>query len=126
MPFKVSKKSSQPGARLGELAVENGVIKTPFFMTIATQGSVKGLTAAEMEALGAQILLSNTYHLWLRPGEDIVAAAGGLHKFMKWDKPILTDSGGYQVFSLSKMRKLRSDGVEFQSHLNGIFRLASH
>jgi len=88
-------------------------------MPIATAGAIKGLAATEMKRLGAQILLANTYHLWLRPGENVVAQAGGLHEFMKWDGPILTDSGGYQVFSLAKTRKLLPDGVEFQSHLDG-------
>ncbi|PIZ72819.1 tRNA guanosine(34) transglycosylase Tgt [Candidatus Peregrinibacteria bacterium CG_4_10_14_0_2_um_filter_43_11] len=106
-------------ARRGTLKTAHGEIQTPFFMTIGTAGAVKGLLPSEVRALGGQIILSNTYHLHLRPGEDIVAKAGGLHKFMNWDGPILTDSGGYQVFSLAKIRKLKDDGVEFQSHLNG-------
>ncbi|MFC1617767.1 tRNA guanosine(34) transglycosylase Tgt [Patescibacteria group bacterium] len=119
MSFKVFTKSDESLARLGKLETGHGDLQTPFFMPIATQGAIKGITSAELVSIGAQIALSNTYHLWLRPGEDIIAKAGGLHKFMRWNKPILTDSGGYQVFSLAKMRKLQSDGVEFQSHLNG-------
>jgi len=115
--FKLTGKSGN--ARLGTLKTVHGKIDTPFFMPIATVGAIKGLTTDEIKDSGAQILLSNTYHLHLRPGEDIVKKAGGLHKFMNWDGPILTDSGGYQVFSLSKIRKLKDDGVEFQSHLDG-------
>ncbi|MFH1012283.1 MAG: tRNA guanosine(34) transglycosylase Tgt [Candidatus Peregrinibacteria bacterium] len=115
--FKLFKTSG--GARCGTLKTAHGTIETPFFMPIATAGAIKGLTTDEIRDLGAQILLSNTYHLHLRPGEDLIKKAGGLHKFMNWSGPILTDSGGYQVFSLSKMRKLKDDGVEFQSHLDG-------
>jgi len=115
--FKLLKTSGS--ARLGTLKTAHGKIDTPFFMPIATTGAIKGLTTDEAKDLGAQILLSNTYHLHLRPGEDIIKKAGGLHKFMNWNGPILTDSGGYQVFSLSKIRKLKDDGVEFQSHLDG-------
>jgi len=106
-------------ARHGILKTTRGEIQTPFFMTIGTVGAIKGLVPDEIRNLGGQVILSNTYHLHLRPGEDIVAKAGGLHKFMNWDGPILTDSGGYQVFSLAKIRKLKEDGVEFQSHLDG-------
>lgn len=115
--FKLLKTSGK--ARRGQLKTTHGNIETPFFMPIATAGAVKGLTTEAMRQLGAQILLSNTYHLHLRPGEELIERAGGLHKFMNWDGPILTDSGGYQVFSLSKIRKLKDDGVEFQSHLDG-------
>ncbi len=115
--FKLTGKSGN--ARTGTLKTAHGKIDTPFFMPIATTGAIKGLTTDEVRDLGAQILLSNTYHLHLRPGEDVIKKAGGLHKFMNWDGPILTDSGGYQVFSLSKIRKLKDDGVEFQSHLDG-------
>jgi len=115
--FKVVKKSGS--ARLGTLKTAHGKVETPFFMTIATAGAVKGLLPEEVKELGGRVLLANTYHLHLRPGEDVVKKAGGLHKFMNWNGPILTDSGGYQVFSLSKMRKLKADGVEFQSHLDG-------
>lgn len=119
MSFKVTKKSICSSARVGALNLPHGVVPTPFFMPIATQAAVKGLSPADLEAIGADIVLSNTYHLWLRPGEKVIKRADGLHKFMRWDKPILTDSGGYQVFSLAKIRKTRRDGVEFQSHLDG-------
>ncbi|MFC1721397.1 tRNA guanosine(34) transglycosylase Tgt [Patescibacteria group bacterium] len=119
MSFSLQKSSAKSSARLGELELAHGQIATPFFMPIATQGAIKGLTTMEMKDLGAQILLANTYHLWLRPGEDVVAKAGGLQEFMKWDGPILTDSGGYQVFSLAKIRQIEDGGIEFQSHIDG-------
>lgn len=106
-------------ARRGVLKTAHGEIQTPFFMTIGTVGAVKGLTPDEIKEIGGQVILSNTYHLHLRPGEETIEKAGGLHKFMNWNGPILTDSGGYQIFSLSKIRKLKEDGVEFQSHLDG-------
>jgi queuine tRNA-ribosyltransferase len=106
-------------ARRGTLQTAHGIIQTPFFMTIGTVGAIKGILPEEVRQCGGEVVLSNTYHLHLRPGEGIVAKAGGLHKFMHWDGAILTDSGGYQVFSLSKIRKLKADGVEFQSHLDG-------
>jgi len=114
--LKQSKKSQ---ARLGKVVTAHGVIKTPFFMPIATKAAVKTLSAADVDHLGADIILSNTYHLYLQPGLEILKKAGGLHKFMNWDKPILTDSGGFQVFSLSKIRKIIEGGVEFQSHIHG-------
>jgi len=117
--FKIIKKSSYSQARLGKLKTGHGTIKTPFFMPIATQGSVKGLTPIQIKDSGAQIVLSNTYHLFLRPGLSVIKKAGGLHKFMNWPGPILTDSGGYQVFSLSKKRKINDKGVEFQSEIDG-------
>ena len=107
------------GARRGRLHTPHGVIETPIFMPVGTQATVKTFTPDELKMCGAQIILSNTYHLHLRPGEDLVAEAGGLHKFMNWDRPILTDSGGFQVFSLSELRNLTEDGVEFRSHLDG-------
>jgi len=110
---------SSGNARRGLLKTAHGEIQTPFFMTIGTSAAVKGLLPEEVKELGGQIILANTYHLHLRPGEDVIEKAGGLHKFMNWDGPILTDSGGYQVFSLAKIRKLKDDGVEFQSHLDG-------
>ncbi len=115
--FKLTQKSDN--ARRGTLKTAHGKIQTPFFMPIATGGAIKGLIPDEIRDFGGQIILANTYHLHLRPGEDVVKKAGGLHKFMNWDGPILTDSGGYQVFSLAKIRKLKKDGVEFQSHLDG-------
>lgn len=101
------------------MVTAHGVLQTPFFMPIATKGAVKTLSSADMEKLNAQILLSNTYHLYLRPGMKVIENYKGLHNFMNWQKPILTDSGGYQVFSLSKMRKITEEGVEFQSHIDG-------
>ena len=109
----------QTGARRGRLHTPHGTIETPIFMPVGTQATVKTLSPDELKDVGTQILLSNTYHLHLRPGEDLVAKAGGLHSFMHWDRPILTDSGGFQVFSLADLRKLREEGVEFRSHLDG-------
>lgn len=106
-------------ARRGRLRTRHGVVETPIFMPVGTQGTVKALTPQHLEDIGAQIILGNTYHLNLRPGSDLVRDMGGLHTFMGWDKPILTDSGGFQVFSLAKLRKLKEDGIEFQSHLDG-------
>ncbi|MFA5188094.1 MAG: tRNA guanosine(34) transglycosylase Tgt [Patescibacteria group bacterium] len=114
--IKVSKKSK---ARFGELKTKHGKIQTPFFMPIATKAAVKNISTDELEKLGAEIILANTYHLYLQPGEKIIKAHGGLHNFLNWPKPILTDSGGYQIFSLSKIRKIKENGVEFQSHLDG-------
>ena len=110
----------QTGARRGVIHTPHGDIQTPIFMPVGTQATVKSMTPEELEnEVKAQIILSNTYHLYLRPGQDIVKEAGGLHKFMKWNKPILTDSGGFQVFSLSSLRKITEEGVEFHSHLDG-------
>lgn len=106
-------------ARVGKLHTPHGIIETPIFMPVGTQATVKSLSPEELEDLGAQIILSNTYHLYLRPGHDLVQEAGGLHKFMNWDKPILTDSGGFQVFSLGDFRTIKEEGVEFRSHLDG-------
>lgn len=117
--FKQIKQSSKSGARTGVLKTPHGKIETPIFMPVGTQATVKTLTPEDLEELGAQIILSNTYHLYLRPGSKLIAKAGGLHKFMHWNKPILTDSGGFQVFSLSKLRKITDEGVTFRSHLDG-------
>ncbi len=117
--FKEIHICKQTGARVGEFTTPHGVIKTPVFMPVGTQATVKTLAPYEVEQLGAQIILSNTYHLYMRPGERIVEKCGGLHKFMDWRKPILTDSGGFQVFSLSKLNKITDDGVEFNSHIDG-------
>ncbi len=106
-------------ARRGAIRTKHGIIQTPFFMPIATMGAVKTLSSFDMKNLDAQILLSNTYHLMLRPGRDGINELGGLHKFMNWNGPILTDSGGYQVFSLSKLNKIEEEGVSFQSHIDG-------
>jgi len=106
-------------ARAGMLSTAHGDIETPAFMPVGTQGAVKGVTHRDLEASGAQILLSNTYHLYLRPGDDLIARRGGLHAFIGWTKPILTDSGGYQVFSLAARRTISEEGAQFQSHLDG-------
>ena len=107
------------GARLGRLTTPHGVIDTPAFMPVGTAATVKGQTQEDLENLGVQILLSNTYHLYLRPGHELIRSMGGLHKFMAWPRAILTDSGGYQVFSLSELRKVTDEGVTFRSHLDG-------
>ena len=117
--FELLHVCKQTGARRGRLHTPHGVIETPVFMPVGTQASVKTMTPEELKDCGAQIILSNTYHLHLRPGEDLVARAGGLHRFMHWDRPILTDSGGFQVFSLAGLRKVEERGVQFRSHLDG-------
>jgi len=113
---------SDAGARLGRIGTGHGAIDTPAFMPVATQGTVKSLTPADLVAAGAQIVLANTYHLMLRPGHELIRELGGLHRFMGWDGPILTDSGGFQVFSLSKLRRIGEEGVEFRSHVDGSLR----
>lgn len=110
---------TESSARAGILETDHGVIETPIFMPVGTQGTVKAVEQRELVEIGAQIILGNTYHLYLRPGMDVMRQMGGLHKFMNWQKPILTDSGGYQVFSLSEFRKITHDGVTFKSHLDG-------
>jgi len=117
--FKLLKQSKKSQARLGRLTTAHGILETPFFMPIATKAVVKNLTADDIKDLGSKILLSNTYHLYLTPGMEVIKKAGGLHKFMDWEGAILTDSGGFQVFSLSKIRKILPGGVEFRSHLDG-------
>ena len=117
--FDLLKTDHTSKARLGRLTTTHGVIDTPVFMPVGTQGSVKALDPREMLEMGTQIILGNTYHLSIRPGMEIINAAGGLHKFINWQHPILTDSGGFQVFSLAKIRKIKSHGVEFRSHLDG-------
>ncbi|HEV8074994.1 MAG TPA: tRNA guanosine(34) transglycosylase Tgt [Candidatus Acidoferrum sp.] len=107
------------GARRGQLKTPHGVIETPVFMPVGTAGTVKGLTQEALETLGAKIILANTYHLYLRPGHALIRKLGGLHKFMSWNGAILTDSGGYQVFSLAELRKITDEGVRFRSHLDG-------
>jgi queuine tRNA-ribosyltransferase len=106
-------------ARLGTLQLAHGSVETPVFMPVGTYGSVKAMSPAELKEIGARIVLGNTFHLWLRPGLDVIAAHGGLHRFMGWDGPILTDSGGFQVFSLGELRKISEEGVKFQSPING-------
>ncbi|HAY99329.1 MAG TPA: tRNA guanosine(34) transglycosylase Tgt, partial [Opitutae bacterium] len=115
--FTLLKEDGQ--ARRGVLKTQHGEIQTPIFMPVGTQATVKGMTPAQIEAVGAQIILGNTYHLNIRPGSELVAEMGGLHTFMNWQGPILTDSGGFQVFSLSKLRKITEAGIEFRSHLDG-------
>jgi queuine tRNA-ribosyltransferase len=117
--FELLLTDSASKARLGRLTTGRGVIETPVFMPVGTQGSVKALDSRELTEMGTQILLGNTYHLNIRPGMEIIQAAGGLHRFMNWTRPILTDSGGFQVFSLAKIRKILPHGVEFRSHLDG-------
>jgi queuine tRNA-ribosyltransferase len=112
-------KTNPSGARRGRLHTRHGKIETPVFMPVGTQGTVKAMTPVQVKETGAQIILGNTYHLNLRPGREVVRALGGLHKFMDWDGPILTDSGGFQVFSLAKLRKINDAGITFQSHLDG-------
>ena len=117
--YEVIHTCKQSGARVGVFHTPHGNIETPIYMPVGTQATVKSLTPRDLEEIEAQIILSNTYHLYLRPGHEIVKKAGGLHKFMNWNRPILTDSGGFQVFSLSALRKITEDGVEFRSHLDG-------
>jgi len=116
--FKVLKTDSL-GARRGRLTTPHGVVQSPFFLPVGTQAAVKGLRNEALEELGAEIILANTYHLYLRPGHELVRKLGGLHQFMSWPRAILTDSGGYQVFSLSELRKMTDEGVRFRSHLDG-------
>lgn len=118
-PFELLKSDVATGARLGCLHTRHGEITTPMFMPVGTQATVKGLTPVQIKETGAQIILGNTYHLNLRPTSERIHSLGGLHRFMGWDRPILTDSGGFQVFSLSGLRKVRDDGITFQSHLDG-------
>lgn len=117
--YRLIKTEKHTGARLGEIITPHGTFPTPMFMPVGTLASVKSLAPEELDSMGANIILANTYHLWLRPGEDLVEQAGGLHKFMNWDKGILTDSGGFQVFSLADMRNITEEGVHFKHHLNG-------
>src|SRR6266436_5033039 len=119
MSFELLKKDAATRARLGRLTTAHGVVDTPVFMSVGTQGSVKAIDPRELREMGTQIILGNTYHLNIRPGLDIIRAAGGLHQFITWPGPILTDSGGFQVFSLATIREIREHGVEFRSHLDG-------
>src|SRR5881296_4295374 len=117
--FELVAQDRESKARRGRITTAHGVLNTPVFMPVGTQGSVKGVSPQELCQLEAQIVLGNTYHLFVRPGLDVIKHFGGLHKFMNWDGPILTDSGGYQIFSLAKLRKITEDGVEFQNHIDG-------
>ena len=117
--FTIEKKCRDTLGRTGVLKTPHGEVKTPVFMPVGTQATVKALTPDQVKEAGAEILLANTYHLYMRPGHELVREAGGLHKFMNWDRPILTDSGGFQVFSLGALRKVTEEGVLFASHLDG-------
>ncbi len=117
--YELLKECKDTKARLGKLHTNRGVINTPIFMPVGTQATVKTMTPEELKEINAEIILSNTYHLFLRPGHGLIEKAGGLHKFMNWDRPILTDSGGFQVFSLGKLRKLSEEGATFNSHIDG-------
>ncbi|SMO38481.1 tRNA guanosine(34) transglycosylase Tgt [Melghirimyces algeriensis] len=117
--YELIKTCGQSGARLGRLHTPHGTMKTPVFMPVGTLATVKTMSPEELKELGSGIILSNTYHLFLRPGHDVVQEAGGLHRFMNWDRAILTDSGGFQVFSLADLRQISEEGVSFRSHLNG-------
>ncbi|MSR82670.1 MAG: tRNA guanosine(34) transglycosylase Tgt [Candidatus Latescibacteria bacterium] len=123
--FELVAQDARTGARAGLLHTPHGTIETPFFMPVGTQATVKTLSQQDLEALGAQVLLANAYHLYLRPGAELVARAGGLHGFMGWKRPMLTDSGGFQVFSLSGLARIKEEGVYFQSHLDGSRHLFS-
>src|SRR5437899_6177342 len=117
--FELKATDKNTKARVGRLETAHGSIDTPAFMPVGTQGSVKAVSPRELRELKAQIILGNTYHLFVRPGVEVIKHFGGLHKFINWDGPILTDSGGYQIFSLAKLRKITEDGVEFQNHIDG-------
>jgi queuine tRNA-ribosyltransferase len=117
--FEVTQMDTKTAARLGRITTPHGVVDTPVFMPVGTRASVRGMTPEELVEIGAEIILSNAYHLYLRPGHELVAEAGGLHKFMHWDRPVLTDSGGYQIFSLSPIMRLSPDGVEFRALIDG-------
>jgi queuine tRNA-ribosyltransferase len=118
-PFNFTVTHTDGAARRGELVTPHGIIQTPAFMPVGTRGAIKAVTQRDVEDLGAEIILGNTYHLYLKPGDWLIARAGGLHRFIGWDRPILTDSGGYQIFSLAAIRKIREEGAEFRSHIDG-------
>ena len=121
--FELIKEDKRTGARAGILHTPHGDIETPIYMPVGTRASVKALTPVQLKEVGTQILLSNTYHLYLRPGESLIKKAGGIHRFMNWDRPVLTDSGGFQVFSLDGLRKISEEGVEFRSHIDGSYHM---
>lgn len=123
--LEILKEDTRTSARLGRLHTPHGVMDTPVFMPVGTQGTVKTITPEEIKEIGAGIILSNTYHLFLRPGHELIREAGGLHRFMNWDGAILTDSGGFQVFSLGDLRKIKESGVEFRSHIDGSLQFLS-
>src|SRR6266516_6811689 len=124
--FSINAECSQTWARAGTIYTPHGIIRTPIFMPVGTQATVKSVSPEELHAAGVQILLANTYHLMLRPGSELIAEFGGLHSFMHWDGPILTDSGGFQVFSLGHLRKLSEEGAAFKPHLDGSAHLLTH
>src|SRR6185436_13478400 len=117
--FRIEKRATGSRARLGRVSTPHGEFPTPAFMPVGTKAAVKGLTTIQLLELKTSVVLANTYHLYLRPGSDLIRRLGGLHRFMNWNGPILTDSGGYQVFSLSDLRKVTPEGVRFKSHLDG-------
>src|SRR5215831_15136047 len=117
LPFAIQAQAGP--ARLGRISTAHGEVETPAFMPVGTAGTVKAVPQDMLEGLGAQIILGNTYHLYLRPGHELIRNLGGLHKFMSWERALLTDSGGFQVFSLSELRKISEEGVSFRSHLDG-------
>ena len=119
LPVTYELVKKQGKARAGKITTPHGEIETPVFMPVGTQATVKTMTPEELETIGAEIILGNTYHLYLRPSDELIAKFGGLHKFMNWNKPILTDSGGFQVFSLGALRKITEEGVKFSSHIDG-------
>lgn len=119
MTFGINKVSTDCKARLGKITLPNGEVNTPIFMPVGTQGTVKTITPKELNEIGAEIIVCNTYHLYLRPGTEVIKSGGGLSKFIGWHKPILTDSGGFQIYSLAPLRKINDDGVKFQSHIDG-------
>ena len=124
MKFEVEKTDGATKARVGKLSTNSGVIHTPIFMPVGTAGTVKAVDQRALQhEVQAEIILGNTYHLYLRPGHDLIQKAGGLHRFMAWDRPILTDSGGYQVYSLSANRKIKEEGVKFKSHIDGSYHV---
>ena len=123
--FQVAHSDSQTKARTGILKTAHGTVHTPVFMPVGTQGTVKTISNQELLDTGSEIILSNAYHLYLRPGEAVIGEAGGLHRFMNWNKPILTDSGGFQIFSLAKLNKIKKEGVEFRSHIDGALHFLS-
>ena len=118
-PLFSSRLKRERCGRAGTLTLPHGTVETPAFMPVGTQGTVRALSPADLQAIGAGLVLANTYHLHVRPGEAVVAKLGGLHRFMAWDRPLLTDSGGFQVFSLEGFRQVTEDGVQFQSHVDG-------
>src|SRR3954470_23351996 len=121
--FRFRVLNTDGGARRGEIETPHGVVQTPAFMPVGTRGAVKAVTQRDLVDLGAEIVLGNTYHLYLKPGDGLIARAGGLHAFIGWDRPILTDSGGYQIFSLADRRRISEEGAEFRSHLDGSLHL---